>query len=999
MWFSTVDGLNRFDGYSFTTFRHDPLNPGSIPYNGPPIVYEDRSGTLWMRYFRGLLCRFDRSRENFTICMDGVSVSDMYEDSSGALWFATLGRGLNRYDRTHNRFARCGTGRDSLTSVWGDPAAPGILWVGSAHGIERYDQSTDRTVGYDPGPDLSVTILRGDKRGDLWIGTTKGLCRFDTARKAFSTFPFGGGEPKINEGRGIQNILEDSKGILWVASVSSLAAFDSIRGAFIEHPIGRSAGNRPPDVEISSICEMADGTICVATDGQGVGFFDRVAQKFRWYTNNPKDPLSLVDDEVHAVYEDRSGSIWVGTEGGLDRIDRVRKFFTHYIPDPLSSGSLSHKTVCGFAVDRSGVLWITTLGGLNRFNSGTGTFTHYGHDPGKPQSLCSDRLTAVLADSKGALWIGSLTRGLDRLDLANGMIRHYVHEPRNVNSLGNDLILSLLEDRSGNMWIGTGGGVLDKLDVESGKFVHFFQDRRDSTSLGGNWVSAIHQDRQGAIWVGTRGGGGLCRLDEASGKFMHIRSDPRSANGLSNNNVHSICEDSKGNLWIGTGAGLDMLERPSGRIRHFTTKDGISNDYIVGILEDDRGSLWVRTHLGVSKFDPATGKFRNYGVNDGVNIMTGWDQSYYKDRQGEMYFGGTNGFIRFHPDSLMENPYVPPVVITAFRMSDSLVTLGVPVPNDRAIALSYRENVFSIQFAALNYTHPEQNQYRYTLEGYDRNWIQAGTRHLASYSHVDPGTYLFRVSGSNNDGIWNESGTSLMIVIAPPYWQTWWFRLVMAVVIVGLISLAYNYRVAKLLEMERLRLRIARDLHDEMGSNLSGIALMSDVMRTRLNLQQKEDAQLVEIGRTARQMAEGLREIVWAINPAHDGVDDLVGRMKSISSTMLQGMSYSFQAPGESLKGPVDIDKRRNIILMYKEILHNVRKHSRATHVDVRVSEGGGFFTFTVIDNGVGFETNMLHDGNGLSSMKARAAQIGAAIDLDAAPGRGVRIAVTTKIP
>ena len=309
MWFGTSDGLNRFDGYTFTKFRHDPLDSNSIPYSNVPWVYEDKSGLIWTRSPDGRLCEFDRIRERFRLCMDGVSVSDMYEDSSGTLWFATQGRGINRFERKHDYFAQCGTGSDSLTSVWGDRAAAGILWLGTTHGLERYEQATERTVGYELGPGFSVNTIRSDRGGDLWIGTSKGLCSFDTVRKSFSIFPFGGDEPKITEGRGIQNILEDSKGILWVSTVSRLATFDRSKRTFREHRIGRNARNRISDNEITSIREVTGGALWVATSGQGIGLFDRVAQNFTWYTNNPKDPLSLSDDDVHTAYQDRSGSI------------------------------------------------------------------------------------------------------------------------------------------------------------------------------------------------------------------------------------------------------------------------------------------------------------------------------------------------------------------------------------------------------------------------------------------------------------------------------------------------------------------------------------------------------------------------------------------------------------------------------------------------------------------------------------------------------------------
>lgn len=364
-----------------------------------------------------------------------------------------------------------------------------------------------------------------------------------------------------------------------------------------------------------------------------------------------------------------------------------------------------------------------------------------------------------------------------------------------------------------------------------------------------------------------------------------------------------------------------------------------------------------------------------------------------------MYFGGLNGFVRFHPDSIADNPYVPPIVITKFLISDTLATLDTAITEKNVVELSHDEDSFAFEFASLNYTSPAKNQYAYKLDGFDKDWVQSGTRRYASYTHLDPGTYVFTVKGSNNDGKWNKAGTSISIIIRPPYWQTWWFRFLVAIVVIALVALAYNYRVARLLEIERLRVRISTDLHDEIGSNLSAIALQSDLVRSGVSTGDKGNDRLVEISRSARQMANDLRDIVWTINPGLDRLNDMVDRMRTIASTMLEGISYTFQGQAGTATDRLDMEFRRNILLMYKEALHNIQKHARATQVRILINEDPDCFTITIEDNGVGFDPAIPSSGNGLSNLKSRASSMAATLEIVSAPENGTRVKIAVRVP
>ena len=1022
MWFGTQDaGLCKFDGYSFTVYKHDPLDSNSILGNNIPQIYEDRSGTLWFGGF-GCSIRFDRANGKFTY-YEGMQnwwsqgsdlPSEVQIDISGALWYATPGRGLNKFDRASGTFTRYSLSTDTLHAICEDPDDGRILWIGTARGLDRFDREKGTFTHYEHGSRNLVNTVHGDKFGILWIATNEGLYKFEKATGKFTHYPV---DKRISGSLERNNVLlihEDNSGLLWIGTGDGLFRFERATGTFKKYESGafpaRSANKR-----IQSIIEDSRGELWVGNYGGGVGRYDRAKDKFTFFINDPRDPHSLNDNVVTRIYEDRSGTLWIGTGwGGLNKLDRVRKAFSHYTQESADPKSLSNKIVTGLVEDRSGVLWVATMGGLNRFNRETGTFTHYMNDPNDPQSLGGNAIRSLLVDSKGTIWVGTWGGGLDRLDpvksggtgRAGAKFTHYTHDPTNPNSLGDNTILSLFEDKSGRLWIGTAWGGLDEFDRDSGIFIHHKYDPKDPNSLGWNWVNAIYEDKSGTLWVGTSTDTALNKLDRATGKFTRYLYDPKNIKSLSLYSVHSIYEDSRGTLWIGTAAGLNRFERSTETFTHFTTKDGIASDFIGAILEDNSGYLWLKTLKGVSKFDPRTGTFRNYDASDGVNINPGWGKASYKNKKGEMLFGGTNGFVRFYPDSVKDNPHVPPIVITAFKVFDKPVPLDTAISEKKVLELSYRDDVFSFEFVALNYTSPEKNQYAYKLEGFDKDWIYCGTRRYASYTNLDGGTYVFKVKGSNNDGVWNEAGTSIFVIITPPFWKTWWFRtisfLTIAISIGGTIRYIETTKLRRRLRaleqqeaLERERLRISRDMHDEVGANLTKISVMSELALKNRQTPDGGTKELLKISQTAREVIDNIGAILWAINPRNDRLDNLAGYIRESTSEFLEmtPIKYSFDFPEQIPGHPLSAEARRNIFLTMKEATNNVVKHSGATSVELHCRVSDHEVEFSIQDNGKGFIIEELPGrGNGLLNMKKRIEDIDGNFQIESQPGHGTRI-------
>jgi signal transduction histidine kinase len=523
---------------------------------------------------------------------------------------------------------------------------------------------------------------------------------------------------------------------------------------------------------------------------------------------------------------------------------------------------------------------------------------------------------------------------------------------------------------------------------------------------------ALYEDRDSYIWIGTWGGG-VSRYDRRTDSFVRFTNVPDDIRSLNNNTVLSLYQDQEGAVWMGTyGGGLNRYDPNTRAFTHYTEADGLPNNVVYAVLPDRSGNLWLSTNKGISKFNLSTRTFRNYDVKDGLQGNEFNMGSYYGSRSGRLFFGGINGFNVFHPDSIRDNADIPPVVLTSFKVFDMPIALDRSILATDVVHLAYDQNFFSVEFVALNFVSPEKNRYAYRLEGLDGNWVNAGTRRFAIYTNIDPGTYTLRVKGSNNDGIWNNEGVSVAIVIPPPYYKTWWFRgLVLALIALALV-LMYRYRVKKLLEIERIRASIATDLHDDIGSTLTEIALFSDVgIREIRSLvpgkpvtgaeSEKVSALLEEIGHTSRTLIDSMNDIVWAIDPKNDSFEFLLLRMKTHAARMMdaKGINYDIEIPPEMSELELPLGFRRRFFLIFKEAINNIIKHAHPTRVQLTLAKERNALVMTITDNGVGFDPRSADEGNGLRNMEERAAALGGTLSITSARASGTSIILRAPIP
>ncbi len=789
MWFATGDGLNRYDGHSFTVYRNNPDNPDSISGNDIHTIYEDRAGGVWIGVLSGGLNRFDRETERFTHYrfapdnhhgLSGDSVFSIYEDGEGALWVGTFTAGLNRLDRQTGRFTHYRHDPHDPNSLSGADVraihedATGSLWLAVRGGLDKLDPNTGVVTRRQPDPDDPRSISHGfvqtileDRSGNMWVGTRGGLNKFDRQTGAFTRYTHDPADPRSLSHDIIRATLEDSRGRLWIG-----------------------------------------------TDN-GLNLMDRDAETFTRFYHDPDNPHGLSVNTIQSLFEDRGGALWIGTyDGGVDKLDMGGDKFVHYHYIPKNPDSMAGKSVTTIYEDQAGRVWLGMDQGLARFDRQTERFFNYLPDPGDPRGLSGGFIKDMAEGPDGALWIAVFRGGVNRLDRdGEGFIR-YQPDPDNPDLGLSDIdARAVYATRDGMVWVGVYTGGLNKLNPRTGRFTHYTHDPDDPDTLSSNNITVIHADRdqEKFLWLGSPDGG-LNRFDPSSGRVTRYEYDPRDSRSLSNNQVLAIGQDRAGKVWVGTANGLNQLVPRSGAFIRYRQKDGLPNNRITGILEDDRGRLWISTNKGLSRYDPLTGVFKNFDARDGLQGDQFYERAACKSKSGELLFGGPNGFNIFDPETVSDNPFAPPVVLTDFKIFNRSAPIGGPAsPLEKSInetdevVLSHQQSVFSIEFAALNYRFPEKNRYAYRMEGFDKGWSRVdSSRRFATYTNLDPGRYTFRVKASNNDGVWNEEGRSITIIITPPWWRTAWMKMLAALLTAGVLLGGYRWRVSAMAARSRI---------------------------------------------------------------------------------------------------------------------------------------------------------------------------------------------------
>jgi len=792
MWFGTREGLDRYDGYTFTVYKNKAGDDNSLANNLVQGIVEDADGYLWVGTWGGGIDRFDRRTERWQHFRhnpaDPHSLSSnivlcLLLDSQGHLWAGTDDGGLNRMDST-GRFT---------------------------HFVHRPGDKTSLS-------DNSVKYLLEDADHHIWVATVGGgLDLLDGARGTFRSMQHDPRNPASIGSNDVICLSEDRHHRLWVGTNSGLDELDRASGRFLHFGKKRHDTTGLGSNSINSLGEDGEGNVWVGTENDGLVILDTLGV-FHHYLHDDIDPSSIGTNSLYGIYCDSKKNMWIGSfAGGLDFVNWDNRKFVHY-RHTASPHSLSDNHVLCIYEDHHNDVWIgTDGGGLNLFDRNSGRFTHYEHIPGDAHSICGNYVLRAMEDHQGNLWIGTWNDGLTIFNRRANAYEHFRNDQDNPHSLSNNNAWTFCEDRDHRMWVGTYGGGLELYDPATHGFIHYQHQEDVPGSLGNDKIHSVIQDSRGRMWIGMDGGG-IDLFDPLTGHFAHYRHT-RDKNSLCSDYVTNIIEDRAGSLWVSTTEGLSRYEVTANRWTTFTSRDGLPDDVIFGVLEDSTGYLWISTNKGLSRFDPQHGRIENFSAADGLQANEFKEQAYCKTRSGELYFGGINGFNIIQPEKVQSEPFDPPLVMTGFQIFNREVPIGgkmsiggdgkvaspltQSITETQSITLPYKSSVFSFSFASLNYTDKGKKQYAYMLEGFDKSWNYVGEERTATYTNLDPKKYTFKVRGLNNDGEWSDKILALQVEITPAFWMTWWFRLLAVLCVIGGGVAFYRMRVHTINSLNR----------------------------------------------------------------------------------------------------------------------------------------------------------------------------------------------------
>ena len=794
MWFATQDGLCSYNGYTVKQYLNDPSDSTSIGNNVIIGLAEDNEKQLWISTNHGLY-RFNPKTEKFQHfynnpndknSLQSNTVSALFFDSENKLWIGTSSHGISCYNIYNNTFERfsfgvndnMGLSQKSVLSI--TEAEDGRIFIGTEGGLNIFDRKTNRFQYYNSrntdiklSSDTIWNMYFDNQFNTLWLATERGLDAIDFNNNTMLTYKHD--ERNINSNTisnsTVRAVAKDKYGNIWVGTMEGLDILTPYQKdqqiIHYHHKVGKLGDLTY--FQIWSIFVDKQGIIWIGTFSGGVNFTNSAKASFELFQYDSKNPFSLSESSVMAFLEDRNGQFWIGTDGG----------------------------------------------GLNLFDRNTENFTAYKHSAVE-NSLVFNTVLELEEDAAGNIWIGTWAFGVDCFNPKTFTFKNYRNDPTNLNSLSNNNVWTILNDSQNRLWLGTIGGGINRYDTLTDSFVHYMEDFENpqNTKIASNTIWFLYEDSKQRIWAGTHAG--LALYVPEADTFKLYSSDAANNKSISNDWVICVYEDKKGNIWVGThGGGLNLFNPVTEEFVYYKERDGLPNNVISGIVEDYSGNLWLSTINGISKFIPAATEndkpvFINYDASHGVQQGQFNIGSFFKSADGKIFFGGKGGFNVFHPDSIKGNEYKPPIIFTDFKIFNKSVEIGEnsvlqsTINETERIELKYSQSVLTFEFAALNYYVSENNLYAYKLEGFDENWNEVGNSRTATYTNLDPGKYTLLVKGSNNDGVWSDEIKKLEIIILPPWWMTWWFRISAFLIIVGSISFIIFSRMRNLERQKRI---------------------------------------------------------------------------------------------------------------------------------------------------------------------------------------------------
>ncbi|MES2823392.1 MAG: two-component regulator propeller domain-containing protein [Pseudomonadota bacterium] len=821
IWFGGFTGLARYDGYSLEIFTHNSKDSRSLSNNIIADLVIDQNDNLWIATSDGVnrynytTGHFDhlfdaRNKADFTTLGEPIPIQSLLIDKKGNLWIGTTGRGLIVY---------------SVNKV-----------------LTQYQHHLNLN-------DVSVYSLAEGNDGSIWLGMNESsLIRFEPSRQKFTHYPWNKSSTASTSLNEASSLWIENDSNIWVGTFGAgVQHFNPQTGLFYA-PEDRPEFNAEIGPYIKKMYQARTGELWIATDKLGVFRYQKDQKKLTHYPHDPESANSLAANGVQSIFEDKAGDMWFGFHpSGIDVIHRNVPHFTNYTHNPLKSQSLVNDDILSVAEGKDGSLWIGTEKGMTRYNENGRQVQHFKHNPSDksdPKALPADPVLAILEDSRGNLWASTWGGGLSRYNKENNTFVHYFPDRNNHDSISDDRIWQIYEDKFHTLWLGSERAGLSKYIPESDSFEHYRNDAKTGNPIICPASKCMYEDSEHKFWVGTTHGLGL--FDRRKGELKYFRHTENDPDSLSAQWVKVIFEDSRRNLWVGTlGGGLNLFDKKTGIFKAFKIEDGLADNVVTGIQEDNSGFLWISGANGLSRLNTATMKFKTYDKRHGLAGNLFNRDANVKRRNGDLAFGSSEGLSIFNPTDIEDNLYVPPVVLANLSLFNHPVNahdknspLSKMLSETKEITFTHLQSVFTFEFTALNYRFPHNNQYAYKLQGFDQEWNFIGNKRSATYTNLDPGDYTFQVKAANDEGLWNENGTSVNITILPSMWRSGTaYALYALALIIFVIDFVLTQRkkvkeAQQKVAMERLISERLRNI-DKLKENF--LANTSHELRTPLN--------------------------------------------------------------------------------------------------------------------------------------------------------------------
>lgn len=977
IWAGTQDGLNKYDGLEFKTYYNIPFDSSSL---------------------------------------SSAHVTSMLHDSKGRFWIGTANHGLNLYIPEKDKFksfvSKTGSKNTLLSNtihiIYEGPG--GTIWLGSGNGLQRIitgsDANGNNTVEFETvfrdtsrTAFFAISTIYENTNGEVWIGTYRGLLKLSFQNNdAF--LPEGGIIYTTNDGLNSDLVMafqRDPEGNYWIGTGKGLCVLNGKSNKIKQIPFPKSS-HLITMGEVNNFCISSDGTLWIAS-GRGLytlsaeevkNVFDKTPELhlFRYKTKQINSgALCIREDKIS------KGIMWVGTgASGIIKLnsDKGKNIYTNHLRDVLQSAF-----VFSIAKDKEGIVWIGTTDGLVRFDKSKNDYRLFQSSPHRDKGLRSDYITNIKIDKNDQLWIGT-QKGLYRVKKRNSDKPGF--EITTLFSKSQELIIrDLAFDKNGDLIVVLPGRVFH-LAINTVISTPIVQAITEGNKLppGFSYMSAL-VDASNKLWLGTTKGLYIYNASSNGQGFdiseslfyEHRESD---TNSLRCHTINEIFQDSEGRTWLCTPNGFIKAELNGNRMsfRNYSTVDGLKNNAVYGVLENPQdGALWMSTNGGLSKFDPATSKFSNFDIHDGLQSNEFNGGAFFRAPDNEFFFGGVDGYSSFYPSEILEDTVAPRVYITGFSLTGEQNT-PMQIGESKRIELKYNQNSFNINFIALQYSNPSQNKYAYRLEGFQKEWTKNDHGNQINFSQLPPGEYSFQVIGCNSDGVVSAKADTLSIIIHPPFWNTIWFYVLIALFISLVAWLLHAYllriKLRQLEEIEIIRKETAADFHDELGHKLTTISWFGEILKKKIGPDQKElRPHLDRIIDTAGGLYHTMRDMVWAMDPGQDSMKDLYRQIQEFGESLFDQTGVEFKATqlnGEFTGLSIPLTQKRHVLLIFKEAMHNSFKHAQSKQVKLDLFRENNHITIKLEDNGRGFNLNWTETGNGLKNVKKRADAIGGKLNI-----------------